>query len=338
MCPFVFVLQRPSIILVKPKIDRNTFKSVTIKAGRSHKWSVDVAGEPAPELTWSWRDGVPLTNSERIKIENVDYHTEFQLLNAVRKDTGKYTLTAKNKSGTDTETVELIVLAAPASPGGPLEVNDVTATSAKLKWKKPEDDGGSPIKEYEIEKMDLATGKWVRVGRSPGDQVPPEFNVTGLTPGAEYKFRVSAINDEGESTPLETIGSIIAKNPFDEPTKPGQPQIVDYDNQSVDLKWDPPKSDGGAPIEKFVIQKKSKGSNDWIDAAEVPGDKNEAHVDGLKEQDEVQFRVVAVNKAGKSPASEATGPHRVRHRACKLTELPSMGLFRFSLAFPHDCH
>lgn len=307
-------------------IDRNTFKSITIKAGRSHKWAVDVAGEPAPDLTWSWRDGVPLTNTERIKIENAEYHTDFQLLNAVRKDTGKYTLTAKNKSGTDVETVELIVLGAPSQPGGPLEVSDVTATSAKLHWKKPEDDGGSPIKEYEIEKMDTATGKWVRVGRSPGDQVPPEFNVHGLTPGAEYKFRVSAINDEGESTPLETIVGVVAKNPYDEPTKPGQPQIVDYDNQSVDLKWDPPKSDGGSPIQKFIIQKKSKGQPDWINAGEVPGDKNEAHIDGLKEQDEVQFRIVAVNKAGNSPASEATGPHRVRHRACKSSPISLRGV------------
>lgn len=40
------------------------------------------------------------------------------------------------------------------------------------------------------------------------------LDVTGLTPGKEYKFRVSAINAEGESEPLETEHSIIAKNPF----------------------------------------------------------------------------------------------------------------------------
>lgn len=305
-------------IIVRPRIERETFKSVTIKAGRSHKWSVDVAGEPAPDLLWSWRDGVPLSNTERIKIENTEYHTEFQIINAVRKDSGKYTLTATNKNGKDTETVELCVLASPGQPGGPLEVSDVTAKGCKLKWKKPEDDGGCPIKEYEIEKMDMATGKWVRVGRSPGDVVPPNFEVTGLTPGAEYKFRVSAINDEGESTPLETISGTVAKNPFDEPTKPGTPEIVDYDNQSVDLKWDPPKSDGNAPIEKYIIQKKSKHRPDWENCAEVPGVLNNAKVDGLQERDEVQFRIIAVNKAGPSEASDATAPHIVRFRSCKL--------------------
>lgn len=93
-------------------------------------------------------------------------------------------------------------------------MTDVTKTSAKLKWKKPEDDGGCPIKEYEVEKMDVATGKWVRVGRVPGDRPFPEMVVTGLTPGAEYKFRVSAVNDEGDSEPLVAEKAIIAKNPF----------------------------------------------------------------------------------------------------------------------------
>lgn len=41
-----------------------------------------------------------------------------------------------------------------------------------------------------------------------------EMEVTGLTPGKDYKFRVRAINKEGESDPLETDGSITAKNPF----------------------------------------------------------------------------------------------------------------------------
>ncbi|KAJ8930891.1 hypothetical protein NQ314_016312 [Rhamnusium bicolor] len=66
--------------------------------------------------------------------------------------------------------------------------------------------------------MDMATGKWVRVGRVPGDKLSPdgkgEFEVTGLTPGAEYKFRVTAVNNEGDSEPLVSDRPIVAKNPF----------------------------------------------------------------------------------------------------------------------------
>jgi len=54
---------------------------------------------------------------------------------------------------------------------------------------------GVPIKEYEIEKMDIATGKWMRVGKCPAGRSPVNFEVNGLSPGQEYKFRVCAIND-----------------------------------------------------------------------------------------------------------------------------------------------
>jgi len=117
----------------KPRIDRDTFKSITIKSGRTMKWSVDVSGEPAPELTWSWRDGIALTNSERITMENVDYHTDFSIKSAKRSDSGRYTLKAENSSGVDTETVELVVLGKPSAPKGPLKVSNVHKEGCKLK-------------------------------------------------------------------------------------------------------------------------------------------------------------------------------------------------------------
>ena len=42
------------------------------------------------------------------------------------------------------------------------------------------------------------------------------MEVTGLTPGKEYKFRVAAVNSEGESEPLVADQTIVAKNPFGE--------------------------------------------------------------------------------------------------------------------------
>lgn len=48
---------------------------------------------------------------------------------------------------------------------------------------------------------------------------------------------------------------------LDEPSKPKTPEIIDYDNQSVTLKWSPPEKDGGAPIEKYFIEKKDKYEN-----------------------------------------------------------------------------
>lgn len=100
----------------------------------------------------------------------------------------------------------------PTPPGGPLKVEDVRAQHATVKWKKPEDNGGSDITGYVIEKMDMDTGRWV-----PAGEVGPDadsFKVTGLNKGKKYKLRVKAINKEGESEPLETTDSFIAKNPY----------------------------------------------------------------------------------------------------------------------------
>ena len=95
-----------------------------------------------------------------------------------------------------------------------MEVSEVHKEGCKLSWSKPEDDGGLPIKDYEIEKLDTSTGKWVRVGKVHGDRNPPTYNVTGLEPGKSYQFRVTAVNDEGDSEPLITTHAIVAKDPY----------------------------------------------------------------------------------------------------------------------------
>lgn len=43
-----------------------------------------------------------------------------------------------------------------------------------------------------------------------------EFTVDGLTPKKKYKFRVKAVNKEGESEPLENDEPILARNPYGE--------------------------------------------------------------------------------------------------------------------------
>ena len=53
--------------------------------------------------------------------------------------------------------------------------------------------------------------------------------------GKEYLFRVCALNEEGESEPLEADHSTVIKNPYDLATPPQDLEIVDYDNKSGKL-------------------------------------------------------------------------------------------------------
>ena len=57
------------------------------------------------------------------------------------------------------------VLSPPTMPKGILEISDIKPTSCKLTWKKPEDDGGSPIMGYTIEKKDVERDTWVACGK-----------------------------------------------------------------------------------------------------------------------------------------------------------------------------
>ncbi len=110
-------------------------------------------------------------------------------------------------------------MAKPTAPKGPLEIKDVYEDHMTLEWQPPDDDGGLPIEHYEIEKMDMATGRWVPCGRSSGTK----FQAQNLQPGHSYQFRVKAVNKEGDSEPLQADKAILAKNP--------------YGKLFADLKW-----------------------------------------------------------------------------------------------------
>lgn len=108
---------------------------------------------------------------------------------------------------------------------------------------------------------------------------------------------------------------------LDEPNAPGKPDIIDYDNKSVTLKWEPPKSDGGRPITHYVIEMLNKYQPDWVELMPTETNACEFKVPGLKERMAYQFRVRAINKAGKSAPSPPTESHVVRHKNRKYQNI-----------------
>ncbi|XP_050099300.1 twitchin isoform X8 [Anopheles aquasalis] len=294
-----------------PKIDRKNLDKKVLRSGQLLNVEADVAGEPAPKVTWEFK-GQPVTGGgdERIKLDNEDYKTNLVIRNLKRSDAGIYKITAKNASGTDTVDLELVVLAKPSKCLGPLKVSEVTADGCKLNWLPPEDDGGEPIQAYIVERMDVDSGRWIQVCETRF----PEADVTGLQEGKEYMLRVKAVNSEGESEPLETDTAIKAKNPYDAPSAPGKPKPVDWSRKFVMLEWKEPESDGNAPIQKYIIEKKDVNSTKWQKAMETDGPETKAKVPDLFEGTTYQFRVKAVNKGGQSPYSPVSDPVTVKDR------------------------
>ena len=80
-------------------------------------------------------------------------------------------------------------------------MSDVTDCSADLQWKAPESDGGSPLTSYIIEVRPDSRSTWTKAGSVDGDT--NRFTVPDLKVDTEYHFRVTAVNAEGQSAPLE---------------------------------------------------------------------------------------------------------------------------------------
>lgn len=78
-----------------------------------------------------------------------------------------------------------------------------------LNWSDPEDDGGSEIIGFIVERKDAKMHTW----RLAVDTDRSKCDITGLIEGQEYKFRVSAKNKFGTGPAVE-IGPILAVDPL----------------------------------------------------------------------------------------------------------------------------
>lgn len=81
---------------------------------------------------------------------------------------------------------------------------------------------------------------------------------------------MKAKNKEGQSDPLTADQYVQIKDPWDEPSKPGRPDIIDYDSDKMDIVWEPPAKDGGAAVEEYIIEMKDPITQQWNETARSP--------------------------------------------------------------------
>jgi hypothetical protein len=82
------------------------------------------------------------------------------------------------------------------------------------------------------------------------------------------------------------------------PDKPRNMDIVDIDRDHLTLQWQPPESDGHAPLEKYIIERREHSEKDWRTAGEVPATVQSFVDEKVVEGKEYYYRVRAVNVAG----------------------------------------
>uniref|UniRef100_A0A671KGQ5 Titin n=1 Tax=Sinocyclocheilus anshuiensis TaxID=1608454 RepID=A0A671KGQ5_9TELE len=280
--------ERNSIVwhrISKALVIGNLFKSTGLEDGVAYEFRViaeNIAGT-----------GKPSKASEPMLALDPD---------SVRRDGGKFILTATNVGGFAKHVFNVKVLDRPGPPRGPLTVSDITAEKCVLTWNPPADDGGANIEHYVIEKRESSRLAWTNVA---SELQVNQYQVTKLLKGNEYIFRVMAVNKYGVGEPLESE-AIIAENPYVRPDPPQTPEITAVTKDSVVLCWGAPASNGGSEITNYRIEKRDRISLRWVKCNKRNVTDLHFKVTALVPGHEYEFRVFAENAAGISESSPSS--------------------------------
>ncbi|XP_061621977.1 myomesin-2 isoform X2 [Phyllopteryx taeniolatus] len=207
------------------------------------------------------------------------------------------------------ESAPLTVKAALTTPSAPYKIALVNCDghSMVLNWKKPLHCGGTPIKEYYVDKRRSGTSMWREIN------IPPIaerlFKVESLTEGANYQFQVYAANLIG----LGPVSKHSADYTCEAWTMPEPGPAYDLTfcevrDDSVVLEWQKPVYIGSGAITGYYVEYAEKGTNEWTTANETPTNQCFLKVTGLEVGCTYDLRVRAVNDSGVGMASMTSDP------------------------------
>ena len=146
---------------------------ILARRAESKVFAVPFKGFPVPQGV-VLKSGQALQEPVHLKPVQVGNKMMVEMENLQPEDVGEYELVLKNAAGEARTPFKLQVLTPPHPPKSPLEVADLSKTGCTLKWKAPENDGGTPLTAYKVDKMDLsqAPPKWEPIKEITGQ--PPE--------------------------------------------------------------------------------------------------------------------------------------------------------------------
>jgi titin len=287
------------VVLKKPiiKYDKNLDKAIELIAIQQNLHiNCEISGFPRPIIKWYHKNHELNSEESRGNFKYGENFATIHLNKIKRNEGGEYKLIAENKVGKSEAIFIVKVLDIPLPPEN-LDVSEISSFSCKLTWKKPKDDGNTPVTGYFVEKSDSKNSSYTRIDKTTLN----EYIIAKLVKGESYKFRIIAENKIGLSEPCEMNEYILAKSKFDVPGAPGVPDITDIDKNSCKVTWNPPKKDGGKNIIGYFIERKS-GSK-WIRISKDPIPNTSFMIKDLMEGSAYVFRICAFNEEGEGPFS-----------------------------------
>ena len=217
--------------------------------------------------------------------------------------TWRYRVAAINSAGTGEASKAVRATTDALRPDPPTRLKATANGSERidLKWTTPDYDGGAPISGYRIENRRQNSSTWALVVANSGSSAT-EYAHTGLEPGSDLVYRVSAINTAGRGDPSNTAR---ATTDAVGPGPPRQLRALVPGPWAIQLLWNAPSYNGGAPITGYRIEVSDDGGLAW---EELVGDtrstaRQYVH-EGLRPATTRHYRVFAVNRSGPGAPSD----------------------------------
>ncbi|XP_034392036.1 titin-like [Cyclopterus lumpus] len=242
--------------------------------------------EKRETLSTEWQTVSATTVRTTIKVTRLKTGNEYQ-----------FRVFAENRYGKSTAITSPIVIAqypfnVPTAPGTPF-VSTVAKYSMVVEWAPLENDGGSPVIGYHLERKEKNSILWTKLNKL----VIPDtrLKTSGLEEGIEYEFRVFAENIAGLSPSSKISECYVARDPCD---PPGKPEAVVITRENITLQWAKPRYDGGSTITGYIVEKRERPDGRWMKANFTNVIENQFTVTGLTGGQSYEFRVTAKNGAG----------------------------------------
>lgn len=193
------------------------------------------------------------------------------------------------------------ILHLPDAPGSPVVARN-TDTSVVVFWAASKD--VSHLVGYYIECSEVGTDVWMPCNNKPVKQT--RFVCHGLTTGANYVFRVKAINAAGYSHNSSNSDAVIVKAAVAVPGIPTGVALLEAVKDYMLLAWSEPANNGGADVRGYFVDYRTvKGDvvGKWHEMNHQALTTASYKAENLKENVFYQFQVRAMNMAGVSKAS-----------------------------------
>jgi hypothetical protein len=176
----------------------------------------------------------------------------------------KFRVNATNAAGTSEWSEKSLADAPWTTPGAPTSVTAVKGdTLVDVSWTAPVGTGGYPLSTYRLD-YKAGSGAWVGGGSATGTSK----QITGLSNGTTYTFRVQASNTRSTTT-FGAFGESGTAVPSGVPAQVGTPTSSSGD-KNFTISWTAPGSNG-SDITGYRVQRSTDGGATWGDTATTTG-------------------------------------------------------------------